>query len=101
MKEQIKRDLKDLKDSIYPNYQEAASNIPVQRASWSEHSKQLITALDKQGEALRTEIDTIIQEMKSKLENMDIQHIEAIDKQKDAINNILPEITQVILDLQN
>ena len=101
MKEQIKRDLKDLKDSIYPNYQKAASNIPVQRASVSEHSKQLITALDKQGEALCTEIDTIIQEMKSKLEDMDIQHIEAIDKQKNAINNIIPEITQVILDLQN
>lgn len=32
---------------------------------------------------------------------MDIQHIEAIDKQKNAINNIIPEITQAILDLQN
>ena len=31
---------------------------------------------------------------------MDAQHIAAIDRQEDAINNTTPEITQVILDLK-
>lgn len=57
--------------------------------------------MDKRGEALRTDIDTIIQEMKSKHDDMDVKHIKTIDKQKNAINNIITEITQVIMDLQN
>ena len=59
-KELIRKDLQELEKSIYPKYQEAATNIPVQRADVNKHSQKLTTALDKQGEALHTEIDTII-----------------------------------------
>nr|XP_022296973.1 tripartite motif-containing protein 2-like [Crassostrea virginica] len=38
--------------------------------------------------------------MKSKIDDMDAQHIAAIDQQEDAINRTIPEITQVILDLK-
>ena len=58
------------------------------------------TALDKQGEALHTEIDTIIQGMKSDIDDMDAQHIAAIDRQEDAINRTITEMTQVIQDLK-
>nr|XP_022333168.1 uncharacterized protein LOC111130406 [Crassostrea virginica] len=93
-------DLQDLEKFIYPRYQEAATNIPVQRADVNKHSQKLTTALDKQGEALHTEIDTIIQGMKSEIDDMDAQHKAAIDQQEDAINRTIPEITQVILDLK-
>nr|XP_022333229.1 uncharacterized protein LOC111130443 [Crassostrea virginica] len=96
----MQKDLQDLEKSIYPRYQEAATNIPVQRADVNKHSQKLTTALDKQGEALHTEIDTIIQGMKSKIDDMDAQHIAAIDQQEDAINHTIPEITQVILHLK-
>ena len=96
----MQKDLQDFAKSIYPNYQEAATNIPVQRANVNKHSQKLTTALDKQGEALHTEIDTIIRRMKSKIEDMDAQHIAAIDQQEDAINHTITEITQVILDLK-
>nr|XP_022333195.1 uncharacterized protein LOC111130415 [Crassostrea virginica] len=96
----MQKDLQDLEKSIYPRYQEAATNIPVQRADVNKHSQKLTTALDKQGEALHTEIDTIIQGMKSDIDDMDAQHIAAIDQQEDAINHTMPEITQVILDLK-
>ena len=56
----MQKDLQDLEKSIYPRYQEAATNIPVQRADVNKRSQKLTTALDKQGEALHTEIDTII-----------------------------------------
>ena len=100
-RELLQRDEKDLKKSIYPiKYQEAAANIPVQRADVHEYSQKLRTDLDKQGEALQTEINTIIQNMKSEIDDMDAQHIAAIDRQEDAINHTITEITQAILDLK-
>nr|XP_022293523.1 uncharacterized protein LOC111104079 [Crassostrea virginica] len=99
-KELMQKDLQDLEKSIYPRYQEAATNIPVQRADVNKCSQKLTTALDKQGEALHTEIDTIIQGMKSEIDDMDAQHISAIDQQEDAINHIITEITQIIPDLK-
>ncbi|XP_078330981.1 uncharacterized protein LOC144624826 [Crassostrea virginica] len=99
-KELMLKDLKDFEKSIYPKYQEAATNIPVQKTDVNKRSQQLKTALDKQGEALHTEIDTIIKGMKSEIDDRDTQHIAAIDRQKDAINHTIPEITQIILDLK-
>ena len=100
-KKLMQKDLQDLMKFMYPKYKEFATNIPVRRADVGKHSKKLKAALDKQGEALHKEIDTIIQEMKSEIDVMDIQHIAAIDRQEDAINNTISEITQVILDIQN
>ncbi|XP_078342042.1 uncharacterized protein LOC144627898 [Crassostrea virginica] len=99
-KELIRKDLQELEKSIYPKYQEAATNIPVQRADVNKHSQKLTTALDKQGEALHTEIDTIIQGMKSEIDDMDAQHISAIDRQEDAINKTSTDIKKVIQDLK-
>ncbi|XP_078331345.1 uncharacterized protein LOC144625130 [Crassostrea virginica] len=96
----MQKDLQDLEKSIYPRYQEAATNIPVQRADVNKRSQKLTTALDKQGEALHTEIDTIIQGMKSDIDDMDAQHIAAIDRQEVAINHTITEITQAILNLK-
>ncbi|XP_078340201.1 uncharacterized protein LOC111106790 [Crassostrea virginica] len=98
--ELIRKDLQELEESIYPKYQEAATNIPVQRADVNKRSQKLTTALDKQGEALHTEIDTIIQGMKSDIDDMDAQHIAAIDQQEVAINKKSTEIKKVILDLK-
>ncbi|XP_078330987.1 uncharacterized protein LOC144624840 [Crassostrea virginica] len=96
----MQKDLQDLDNSIYPKYQEAATNIPVQRADVNQRFQKLTTALDKQGEALHTEIDSIIQGMKSDIDDMDAQHIAAIDQQEVAINHTITEITQAILDLK-
>ena len=38
--------------------------------------------------------------MKSDIDDMDAQHIAAIDQQEDAINHSITEITQIILDLK-
>ncbi|XP_078331627.1 uncharacterized protein LOC111135056 [Crassostrea virginica] len=99
-RELMQKDLQDLEKSIYPKYQDTATNIPVQRADVNKRSQKLTTALDKQGEALHTEIDTIIQGMKSEIDDMDAQHIAALDQQEDAINRTIPKITQAILDLK-
>nr|XP_022300237.1 uncharacterized protein LOC111108550 [Crassostrea virginica] len=99
-KELMRKDLQELEQSIYPKYQEAATNIPVQRADVNKRSQKLTTALDKQGQALHTEIDTIIQGMKSDIDDMDARHIAALDQQEDAINKTSTEIKKVFLDLK-
>nr|XP_022296942.1 uncharacterized protein LOC111106515 [Crassostrea virginica] len=71
-RELMQEDLQDLEKSIYPKHQEAATNIPVQRADG----------------------------MKSEIEDMDAQYIAAIDQQEVAINHTITEITQAILDLK-
>ena len=80
--------------SKYSKYQEAATHNPVQRCKYMPPI--LTKALDKQGEALHTEIDTT----KSEIDDMDAQHIAAINQQEDAINHAITEITQAILDLK-
>ena len=96
----MQNDLQDLQTTIYAKYQEAATNIPVQKNNVRKHSQELTTALDKQGEALHKEINSIIRGMKSAIDDMDAQHIAAIhvDKQEESINHTIPDMTQVILD---
>nr|XP_022314696.1 uncharacterized protein LOC111119132 [Crassostrea virginica] len=99
-KKQMQNDLLDLKKSIFPKYQEFATNIPVQKAEVIKHSEKLTTALEKQEEALHTEIATIVQEMKSKIHKMDDKNIRAIDQQEKDINHTITEISQVIRYIQ-
>ena len=99
-KESIRNDLKEMEEIIYPNYQQAASNIPVQKVNARKHSKKLTNALKKQGESVHREIDTVIKKMQSDIDNMDSKHLAMIDKQEKAINHSITEIEQVILDLR-
>ena len=99
-KEQMEKDLHDLEKFIYPKFEEAAFNIPVQRNNVNKHSQKLATALDKQGEALHREIDTIILKMKIEIHDMDAQYISAIDEQEDAIKQAITAITKAIMDLK-
>ena len=86
-KESIKKDLEEIENTIYPNYQQAVANIPVQKAEAKKHSQTLTTELEKQGEALHNEIDTVITKMKSNVDEMDSKHLAMIDKQEKAFNH--------------
>ncbi|XP_078327882.1 uncharacterized protein LOC144623352 [Crassostrea virginica] len=100
-KDIIEKDLKELKESIFPKLQEAASKIPIQRSGVSKHSEELTAALKKQAETLHAEIDFIVKDMQSEIHDMDSQHLAAIDQQEKDTNQSINEISQVILDLQN
>nr|XP_022308296.1 uncharacterized protein LOC111114300 [Crassostrea virginica] len=97
----IQKDLLELKNSIYSKYQEAAANIQIQRADVRNHSAQLKAALNKQREALHSEIDTIVQQMLTEMDEMDKQHTTTLEKQEHAINKTMNEIKLVILDLKS
>ncbi|XP_065921790.1 tripartite motif-containing protein 3 isoform X2 [Magallana gigas] len=99
-KELLQREMQELENSIYPKYQQIVSNIPVQKADLNENSQKLTTAIDKHGEALHREIDTIIQKQKSDLNEMHTKHLAVLNKQEDEITRTIDEITQSIAELK-
>nr|XP_022309175.1 uncharacterized protein LOC111114922 [Crassostrea virginica]XP_022309176.1 uncharacterized protein LOC111114922 [Crassostrea virginica]XP_022309177.1 uncharacterized protein LOC111114922 [Crassostrea virginica] len=100
-KEVLRRDLQELEKSIFPKYQESAAIIKTQKTDQLKHSQKLTSELNKQGEALHREIHTIIQRKQAEIDEMNAQHLAAIEKQEGETNKALHEIKQVIQDLKS
>nr|XP_022309173.1 uncharacterized protein LOC111114921 [Crassostrea virginica]XP_022309174.1 uncharacterized protein LOC111114921 [Crassostrea virginica] len=100
-KEVLRRDLQELEKSIFPKYQESAAIIKTQKTDQLKHSQKLTSELNKQGEALHREIHTIIQRKQAEIDEMNAQHLAAIEKQEGETNKALHEIKQVIQELKS
>ncbi|XP_078311106.1 uncharacterized protein LOC111136045 isoform X2 [Crassostrea virginica] len=100
-KEILKNDLQEIEKSLFPKYEEAASNIQIQKDDQRENSQKLTAELKKHGEALHKEIDMIIKSKQAEIDVIDSKHQAALDKQEDEINNTITEMKQVIQDLKS
>ncbi|XP_052678950.1 uncharacterized protein LOC128159789 [Crassostrea angulata] len=96
----IQKDLQQLEKSINLKFQEIASINQVQKSALNENSQKLTTEIDKHGEDLHREINTIIRNMKSNMEETDTKHLAVLDKQEDEIKHTISEITQTITELK-
>ncbi|XP_078338214.1 uncharacterized protein LOC144626858 [Crassostrea virginica] len=99
-KKALQRDLQELEKSIYPTHQKAASNIPVQRADVRKHAETLTTALNKQREALLTEINSIFKGMQSEIDDMQHKSMDELKKREDEITQRISEISQSVQSLK-
>lgn len=96
----ILKDLQELEKSIYPQYQEIASIISVQKTELNENSQNVLTAIDKQGEELHRKIDAMIKTLKLDLEEMDSKYMAVLNKQENEITKSIIEIDQSIVYLK-
>ena len=99
-RKQIKKDLHELDKIIYPDYIDAVSSVHSQKANMEEKSEKLAEIVNKQGEIWRNEIDSIVQEMQSKINDINCQYQTVIDKQEADINQTMNAISQVIQNLR-
>ncbi|XP_078321312.1 uncharacterized protein LOC144621595 [Crassostrea virginica] len=100
-REVLRRDLQELEKYIFPKYQESAAIIKTQKTDQLKHSQKLTSELNKQEEVLHREIHTIIQRKQAEIDEMNAQHLAAIEKQEDETNKALHEIKQVIQELKS
>ncbi|XP_061181006.1 E3 ubiquitin-protein ligase TRIM36-like [Saccostrea echinata] len=99
-KKDLKLDLNELEERIYPTYEEMASDIKSKKAYLEKHYEKLAIAVSKEGENWNRDINIIVNKRKSEIEEMKTKHLAALSKQENEIKQITFDVKQSILDLK-
>lgn len=87
-KNDLKKDLHKLQDSIYTIYENLASNILVQIFNLNKNSKNLTAVIDKHGDDVLRKIDTAIKELESDLNDIETENLTVLNKQEEEIKSV-------------
>lgn len=98
-KKALEKDLQELENIIYPEYQEIASIVSVQRANVDKTYKKLKKTIDKQERDWHRDIDTIVKSLRADLESEKSRMSAFFDKHEGKIKHSIDEIKQTIVDI--
>lgn len=95
-KEVLQRDLQELEKYIFPKYSSVASSILFQKAEINKNSQKLKIILTERGEAWHKEIDNLIKNLKSDLDEMEHKYLAVLNEKEYEIKRTMSEITKNI-----
>lgn len=98
---QIKNDLQELEQSIYPSYQEIASHVTKQKANLPYTSQKMINDIGKQGDDWHNVINQLTEKLKSDVHELKTNFSTALNNHEEFITKKMHEIEQLILHLKN
>ncbi|XP_061177570.1 E3 ubiquitin-protein ligase TRIM36-like [Saccostrea echinata] len=96
----IDTDIKELQDFICPIYEEISLDIIKEKQSAENHYKKLKSDVTKQGADWHKEIDILVKNKISNIEEMTQKHLETLNEKEFEINQNISKAKQVILDLK-
>lgn len=98
---EIERDTKQLELYIFPSYEDIADNLKNQIASLDGEYQRLTTIISNQGEEWHKEIDGVIAKIKNELNEINVKHLDVLEKHLNEIKDIELLIQENILHLKN
>lgn len=96
-KEVLHRDLQELEKYIVPKYNSIASSIQFQKAVLNKHFQKLITILNERGEVCHKEVDNLINNLKSDVDEMKHKHLAVLNIMEYEIKRTMSEIKKAKL----
>ncbi|XP_062569896.1 E3 ubiquitin-protein ligase TRIM45-like [Saccostrea cucullata] len=95
-KEVITKERNELKDTIYPTYQDIASDVQNRMSQLEKEYGDLSTAITKHGEDWHREIDKLVKKLKAEVDVMKNTQLQTLQKYLDEINKTMSDIKDEI-----
>ncbi|XP_062607007.1 uncharacterized protein LOC134268774 [Saccostrea cucullata] len=95
-KEMIKKEQNELNDTIYPTYQDIASDVQNRMSQLQKEYGDLSTAITKHGEDWHREIDKLVQKLKAEVDEMKNTQLQTLQKHLDEIMKKISDIKEEI-----
>ncbi|XP_062567372.1 tripartite motif-containing protein 55-like [Saccostrea cucullata] len=86
----------ELKEKIYPNYQDIASDVQIRMSQLEKEYGDLSTAITKHGEDWHREIDKLVKKLKAEVDEMKNTQLQTLQKHLDEMNKTISDIKDEI-----
>ncbi|XP_062598800.1 E3 ubiquitin-protein ligase TRIM71-like [Saccostrea cucullata] len=90
----------ELKETIYPTYEDIASDVKNRMSQLKKKYGDLSTAITKHGEDWHREIDKLVKKLKAEVEEMKSTQLQTLQKHLDEINKKMSDIKDEIDSLE-
>ncbi|XP_062599405.1 tripartite motif-containing protein 3-like [Saccostrea cucullata] len=91
-KERITKERNELNGTIYPTYQDIASDVQNRMSQLEKEYGDLSTAITKHGEDWHREIDKLVKKLKTEVDEIKNTQLQTLQKHLDEINKTMSDI---------
>ncbi|XP_062573468.1 LOW QUALITY PROTEIN: uncharacterized protein LOC134235351 [Saccostrea cucullata] len=95
-KNKFVKERNELNDTIYPTYQDIASDVQNRMSQLEKEYGDLSTAITKHGEDWHREIDKLVKKLKAEVDEMKNTQLQTLQKHLDEINKTMSDIKDEI-----